>query len=248
MKKIYLLIQGHTRHCAEVLDSVRDVENVIWSTENDAPLRYIGEINDSNVTLLTSPTLPYAGYGNVNIHINSTVKGLELAKSLGATHIIKLRSDLIFTNPKLFIETYEFDNRIHQMAYCKHTDQCIPITQHYSGLINWVQEKYPTLIEDTNDYNYIADFANLGPIDEMINFWSLPHENAPVVIPAEFKIILRYLELKGYKDVKLSYKYLSSIFGFFMTFCKETNNPLISLKNGWTTNDLLKSSDVEWIG
>jgi len=248
MKKIFLLIQGHTRHCDEVLENVCDVENVIWSTENDAPLHHIGKINDSNVKLLTSPRPPYSGYGNVNIHINSTLKGLEFARSLGATHVIKLRSDLIFTNPKLFIESYEFDDRIHQMAYCKHTDKCIPLTHHYGGLINWVKEKYSHLIDDTNDYNYIADFANLGPIDEMINFWSLPYENIPVVIPAEFKIVLRYLELKGHKDVKLSYEYLSSIFGFFMTFCKEIDTPLVSLKHGWTTNDLLNNADVEWIG
>tara|TARA_R100000152_G_scaffold20736_1_gene15695 strand:- start:12794 stop:13540 length:747 start_codon:yes stop_codon:yes gene_type:complete len=248
MKKIYLLIQGHTKYCREVLDNVRDVENVIWSTEASASINDLKDINNSNVTLAKSPAPAYAGYGNVNLQINSTVSGLHLAKALGATHVIKIRSDLIFTDPKEFIDTYKFDDRIHQMAYCKHTDKCIPITQHYGGLIPWIQERYSALVEDVNDYNYIADFANLGPIDEMINFWSLPYEDTPIYIPAEFKLVLRYLELKGYKDVSLSYKYFSSLFGFFMTFCKETNNPLISLKNGWTSNDLLKSSDVEWIG
>ena len=37
MKKIFLLIQGHTKYCDKVLENVKDVENVIWSTENCMP-------------------------------------------------------------------------------------------------------------------------------------------------------------------------------------------------------------------
>ena len=248
MKKIFLLIQGHTKYCDKVLENVKDVENVIWSTENCMPAADLEKIANSNVSLLQISVPKFNGYGNVNIQINSTVQGLEFAKSLKATHVIKVRSDLIFANPKSFIDKYDFDDRIHQMAYCKHTDKCVPLTHHYGGLVDWVKYNYSDLVKDTNDYNYIADFANLGPTDEMITFWSLPHENSLVPIPAEFKIILRYLKLKGYKHVKLSYEYLSSIFGFFMTFCKEADTPLISLKHGWTTNDLLNNIDVEWVG
>jgi len=247
-KKIYLVIQGHTKFIDEVLENVKNVENVIWSTDEDSPQEDLEKIKNSNIILAITPKPSYNGYGNVNIQINSTMNGLELAKSLGATHAIKLRSDLIFTNPKKFIETYNFDDKIHQMAYCQHTPLCINLVNHYPNLPKWIEENYPNLIKDTCDYNYVADFSNLGPIDEMINFWSLPNENFENRNPAEFKLTLRYLKLKGYKDISLSYEWLSSVFGFFITYCKNTDNPLISLKRGWTTNNLLDSVDVKWVG
>lgn len=247
-KKVFLLIQGHTIFCDAVLENVKNVENVIWSTDDDAPVEHQEKIKNSNVVLLTTPRPNHRGYGNVNVQIGTTMKGLELAKSLGATHVIKLRSDLIFTDPKRFIDTYNFDDRIHQLAYCKHTPLCINITNHYPELMSWVENNYPNLVLDTSDYNYICDFTNLGPIEEMLLFWSLPYEPQDVHIPAEFKIVLRYLKLKGYKDVKLSYEWFSEIFGFYISYCKDANNTLTSLKRGWTTNDLLNSVDVKWVG
>jgi len=93
MKKIFLLIQGHTKYCDKVLENVKDVENVIWSTENCMPAGDLEKIANSNVSLLQVSKPLFNGYGNVNIQINSTVHGLEFAKYLKATHVIKVRSD-----------------------------------------------------------------------------------------------------------------------------------------------------------
>jgi hypothetical protein len=247
-KKIFLVIQGHTKHYKEVLENVKDVENVIWSTEDNMPEEHLNEIRNSNVKLILSPKPDYNGYGNVNIQVQSTVKGLYFAKELGATHAIKVRSDLIFKNPTKFINEYNFDDKIHQLFYCKHTPSCINITNHYPNLISWIESNYPNFITDVSDYNYICDFSNLGPIDEMILFWSLPFEESENRNPAEFKFILRYLKMKGFEKVQLNYEWLSLLFPFYATYCKETDNPLISLKNGWTTTDLFGSVDVLWIG
>jgi hypothetical protein len=44
------------------------------------------------------------GVGNVNLQMATSHAGLELARSLGATHAIKVRADVRVTQPRLFIE------------------------------------------------------------------------------------------------------------------------------------------------
>jgi hypothetical protein len=246
--KVFLVIQGHTSYVDQLIENVKNVENVIWSTETDIPDSHLDKIRNSNIKLVITEKPTFNGYGNVNIQVQSTMQGLYEAKKLGATHVIKLRSDLIFSDPSKFINEYPFDSRIHQLSYIEHTSLCIPLTNHYPNLPNWVNENYPNFVKNVSDYNYIADFTNLGPIDEMINFWSLPFEESENRNPAEFKFLLRYLKMKNYDNVELTYEYLSNIFGFFMTFCKETDNPLTSLKRGWNTNQLLNNVDVKWVG
>lgn len=80
----------------------------------------------------------------------------------------------------------------------------------------------------------------------MIDFWSYPMEDTYVEIPAEFKFILRYLKIKGYKDVEITYEWMSKVFGFYIKYCRETSNPLTSLKRHWNTDDLMNSHDVIW--
>ena len=248
-KKIFLVIQGHTNQCDQVLERLRGVDNVIWSTEMTMPHEHLKKIEDAGVKLALGIPPRFRGYGNVNIHASSAVRGLELAKSLGATHAIKIRSDLMFTDAADFMKSYPFDERIHQLAYIEHTDDCVNCVVHYPGIPNWLEDKgYADIITDVSDYNYISDFANLGPIDEMLLFWGVPPEENIIKIPAEFKFVLNYLSNKGYKDIKLSYEWLSSVFGFFLTHCKDANNPLVSLKHEWDSNGLLESRDIIFRG
>jgi len=249
-KKVFLVIQGHTQYCDTVLNNVKEVENVIWSTDTDAPEEHLNKIENSNVNLVVSDKPEFSGYGNVNVQVNSTIVGLEKAKLMGATHAIKMRSDLIFTDPKKFIDNYSFNDKIHQMAYCEHLPSARQVLDICEDVSDWIEKNYSDLINEDNGFNrYICDFANLGPIDDMILFWSLPHEEEPVAVNAEFKFLLRYFTLKKYENIDLSYEWYSTIFPFFIAYCKETNNPLISLKRGWTSNDLLNNTvDAKWLG
>ena len=248
-KKVFLVIQGHTHNCDEMLYKIRDVENVVWSTEMTMPHGDLEKTEKSGVKLALGIPPRFRGYGNVNIQTCSTVNGLKMAKDLGATHAIKIRSDLMFKDPKRFMESYPFDDKIHQMAYIEHTENCINCVVHYPDLPQWIKnEKYSEMISDISDYNYISDFSNLGPIDEMLDFWNFPQETEIVKIPAEFKFVLHYLKNKGHNDVKLTYEWLSSVFGFFLTYCKETQNPLDSMKHEWDSNGLLESKDIIFRG
>ena len=232
-----------------MLEKISGLENVIWSTEKTMPQEDLKKIEAAGIKLALGDPPSFNGYGNVNIQVLSTVRGLELAKSLGATHAIKIRSDLMFKDPKRFIESYPFDDTIHQMAYIEHTDKCISTVVHYPGIPSWLEEQgYSNIISDVSDYNYITDFTNLGPIDEMLSFWDLPEESSVVRIPAEFKFVLRYLKDKGYEDIKLTYKWLSSVFGFFISYCKDNENPLISMKHQIDSDRWLESQDIIFRG
>jgi hypothetical protein len=248
-KKVFLVIQGHTQNCDEVLHKIKDVENVVWSTEMNMPHADLEKIEKSGVELALGIAPRFRGYGNINIQSSSTVNGLNVAKSLGATHAIKIRSDLMFKDPKSFMESYPFDERIHQMAYIEHTEKCVNCVIHYPGIPTWLEDKgYQDIITDVSDYNYISDFANLGPIDEMLDFWDYPQESNVIKIPAEFKFVLRYLKNKGHLDIKLTYEWMESIFGFFISYCKQVDNPLVSMKHDWDSNGLLESQDIIFRG
>jgi len=248
-KKVFLVIQGHTSKCDQMLEKISGLENVIWSTEKTMPQEDLKKIEAAGVKLALGDPPSFNGYGNVNIQVLSTIRGLELAKSLGATHAIKIRSDLMFSDPERFIKYYPFDNKIHQFAYIEHTDLCINTVKFYPGIPMWLEDKgYADIITDVSDYNYISDFCNLGPIDEILLFCGLPKEEQAILIPAEHKFVLHYLNNKGYKDIKLTYEWLASVFGFFITHCKHTNNPLTSMKHGWSSDGLLESKDIIFKG
>lgn len=230
-----------------MLEKISGLDNVIWSTDQHSPPEHLEKITKSNVKLLVNPPVPYAGYGNINLQTTSTYSGLLLAKELGATHVIKTRSDLIFTDSKKFIRDYPFDDRLHHLAYIQKIPEKGHILVTYSGLPEWIDYNYPQFVEDTADYNYIADFSNLGPIDKMIDFWSYPVEHEYIRIPAEHKFLLRYCR-KHYEKMSFTFEWYSNIFGWYIDYCQVTNNPMISFKRGWVTDELMKSADVIWRG
>lgn len=244
---IFLLIQGHTTYCEQMLEKVSGLDNVIWSTDQDSPPEHLEKITKSNVKLIVNPPVHFSGYGNVNLQTTSTYSGLLLAKELGATHVIKTRSDLIFTDPKKFISDYPFDYRLHHLAYIQHVPGKGNLLAHYPDLPQWINQTYPQFVEDTADFNYIADFSNLGPIDKMIDFWSYPMEHDHLRIPAEHKFLLRYCH-KHYEKMSFSFEWYSSIFGWYIDYCQTTNNPMISFKRGWVTDELMKCPHVVWRG
>jgi hypothetical protein len=242
----FLIIQGHTKYVDQVLENVKDVENVIWSTDKEEPIYNLRKISNSNVKLVVSSKICkgcgniHSGYGNINLQCRSTTCGLRYSRDLGATHAIKIRSDLIFKNPSRFISEYSFDNKIHFMGYIQHNKAVKNTIELYPNLPQWIYYQYGNLISNVSDYNYIVDFSNIGPIEEMIKFWNYPTEKERLRIPAEFKLLLLYLSKDPLcKNIDLSLDGLSKRFKFFMKFCYETKNPLFSLKHGWTSDKLL---------
>jgi hypothetical protein len=251
MKKVFFVIQGHTQYVDNLIENYKNVDNVIWSTDSDSNSSDLEKIKNSNITLVLNDK-PSSGYGNINLQLKSTMSGIIKAEEMGATHVIKTRSDLIFKDPNKFLNEYDFDNKLHFLAYIQHGPWAdTNITGIYPEIPNWIKDNnYSDLIGDICDYNYIADFSNLGPIDEMKIFWGYPLEETPIRIPAEFKLVLNYFNIKKYKKINFDLNSLKEIFGFYISFCKKTDNPMISLKRGWTTNELFDGprGDGSWSG
>jgi hypothetical protein len=175
------------------------------------------------------------GHGNINIQIATVMKGLNKAKELGGTHCIKIRSDMYFSDTKKFIDNMVYDNRIHQLAYVNHFyPHAFP--KEIPQINSWIKDNNFE-IENISGYNYILDFCNYGPIDEMILFWDYPFEEPPVPVPAEHKFIFRYLLLKG-KKIDMSFEHLSEVFGFFLTPLRDLGIGLPTLKWGYDYNTL----------
>ena len=238
-QKVFFVIQGHTQYIDTILANYRDVENVIWATDTNTNEQHLEKIRESNITLVTVDNPIESGYGNINLQVGTTMAGLLKAQEMGGTHAIKVRSDLIFKDPSRFVREYTFDNKLHFLSYCKHGDWNTNITQIYPELKDYISEhNYTEEVSNFCDYNYVTDFSNLGPIDEMMTFWDFPYEACQLRTPAEFKFTLRYFRMKGLKNIDFDLEKLKDVFGFYIVFCKETNNTMISLKRGWTTDEL----------
>ena len=224
---IYTIIQGHTKFCDIIIDKYKNIDNIIWSTDTTAPSEDLDKIRKSNIKLITSSPVA-SGPGNINLQVVSTMAGINHASYLGATHCIKIRSDMLLSDLSKFINYMTFDDRIHHLAYVDHNAESLSLPNERYSIDNWITN-YNIPIKNISNYNYTLDFMNYGPIDEMINFWNYPAENDRLPVPAEHKFMYRYLQLKNH-EIDMSFENLSKIFGFFLTKLRKSNIQLHTLK------------------
>jgi hypothetical protein len=234
-KKIFLVIQGHTKFCDEILESVKATENVIWSTDDDTDPSHLEKIKTSNVKLVISKKPDFPGYGNVNLQINSTLQGLNLAKELSADYVVKMRSDMVFSDTNKFIDILNLNHKIYFLAYVNNLKSG-NLPSEKQNIDVWISEQN-LYINNLEGYNYVLDFINYGPIEKMIYFWSYPLENSNVQVPLEHKLLVRDLK-NNQKDLDLSFEYLSEIYGFFLLDLQKNKIRLNSLKWGYDYSTL----------
>lgn len=136
-KKIFIVVQGPMNYWEEISKSLKDFENVIYSTwktdKKDFDKYFI--INRKPIT---------NGIQNINRQVRSSLNGLKYAKKLGATHCLKLRSDMIFSDLNRLFSLLD-DESIYFPAICKN-------------------QKNP----------YYVDYFQYGPIQDMIKLWDIP--------------------------------------------------------------------------
>lgn len=234
-KKIFLVIQGHTKFCDEILESIKTTKNVIWSTDDDSNPTDLEKIKKSNVKLVTSKKPNFSGYGNVNLQINSTLQGLYLAKEMGANYVIKMRSDMVFSDTNKFIDILNLKNKIYFLAYVNNLKSG-NLPSEKKEIDNWILRNNLEF-KNLDGYNYVLDFINYGPIEKMISFWSYPLENSNITVPLEHKLLVWDLK-NNQKDLDLSFEYLSKIYGFFLSDLQKNNINLSTLKWGYDYSTL----------
>jgi hypothetical protein len=250
MKKIFTLIQGPPTHVKEITEHYKSVasseeHNVVWVTQSSQDAEKLREIEQSSIKLLTYEDIEYYGFGNINLQVKSTSVGLDYCSENGASHVLKIRSDLIFEDHSRFTEAMNVNDRLQFYFYVKHNPNSFFRSLDTSSSIQWLEkEGFTENVKDVGNCDYVCDYVNFGPLEEMKDFWQIPLENEWVPAPAEFKLMHRYLNKKFKEPYEISYEFLSeNIFDFFLSKAAESN-PLFSLKNNYSSVDLFNTPDT----
>lgn len=169
--------------------------HIIVSTDATADPDTLQAIASAGAHIVYSerPTLP--GWGNVNLQLASTITGMKSAKELGAEFVYKTRTDqrMYAVNMSEFLV-----NLIH----------AFPVTPGF-------QQQYRIIASSFLTLKYvpylITDMFQFGQIDDMLNFWSAPHDtrtgSAPITRTvqeatdariAESYLVTEYLKRIGY--------------------------------------------------
>jgi hypothetical protein len=93
---IGIVIQGPTNLCKQISNHYSFLDKVIWSTWNNEPLENIKYITSKKIDVILSPKPTTPGPQNLNFQLVSSLAGVKLAKEKGWTHVIKVRSDVLW--------------------------------------------------------------------------------------------------------------------------------------------------------
>jgi hypothetical protein len=164
--KLCIIYQGPSFDIEKVKNSLKNInETVIFSTWAGEDFFYN---NNDLVIFQKKPKLP--GFCNLNYQKMSTLAGLHVARQIGFSHALKIRSDFIMTNAQ---KTLKF---LHEKP-----------------------DKFAFLHWQTNNTfyprcpGYLTDFINFGEINQLIELWSF--ENCYEFIHPEITLTKRYTEL-----------------------------------------------------
>lgn len=192
MNKLGILIQGGSTNVVE--------QKINWGDSKKDILfsTWVGQElnyeNDDNVIFNELPS--DNGPANFNLQIITTLNGLKELKKQGYTHALKLRSDLIPTNYTEFLKLIDNDE-FNFLCWHEHI----------------VYDNCP---------GYLVDYLMSGPIDKMIELWTI--ENLFCTVP----------------EVMLTWSYISKVsntnINYFLNQLNDENNLL------WIKNNLYLST------
>lgn len=168
MGKIAIVIQGASTNV--------DMQKLTWCGFKDDVIfsTWIGSESYYNAddVVIYSETPKDSGPMNINYQIKSTLNGLYKAKELGYDYVLKLRSDIVPTNPIRFLETLVYDK--------------------FNFLCWHAHEVYPGCP------GYLIDYLMSGKIDDMIKLWDI--DNIFCTVP-EIILTKKYTDLFSMDDV-----------------------------------------------
>lgn len=233
---VYVVIQGHTAHIGEILESYSGYKNIVWAMDDTCSLRDYGLVHDTRINPVVVKRPVNSGFGNINLQAISTVEGLKYAKELGAKYCIKIRSDMVINPLHKFINSCDFST-LGFLTYVSnpynHFDKPFePINKFINSFA-----KFYDIKEHNITRNYVTDFCLTGPVDDLILFFDNAEEpdnpsTEAIQAPAEFKFLLHYLRRSKYK-LDTSKEYLKKNFNFFISILEEKGIDLISIKNNY---------------
>jgi len=238
--KTYWVIQGHTQYVTEVLENFKNVDNVIWSTEDDIPEDDRLAIDESNIELLQIPRSE-SSYGRLTIHSDSACAGIQRAKELGAEYVIKLRSDLTISDHDKFLKVIRRDGKLHGHAYVNHVGRFCDPPHVISHTYNWLYQ-FRSKLYNFSNCNYITDWIHHGPVDEVLLYYGgVLRDRLDEPIICEVRFAASYLMNKNL-PIDLSYASLTNNIGLFMGNLYDNNIELYSLKEDFNYSRMFDKS------
>lgn len=168
---------------------------IILSTWDYEDNKVIEDIKKLGVTVIKNTLPEHKGLGNVNYQIKSTKEGLKKAKELGASYVIKTRTD------QRFYETHIVEYLFNLMQLYPKDAQSIK-----------QKERLITLSFNTFKYRLydITDMFLFGHIDDVIEYWNCYYEEREIfpqwntlldfckIEPCEIGICIQYLKKIGH--------------------------------------------------
>ncbi|WP_113651711.1 hypothetical protein [Pedobacter namyangjuensis] len=147
MENLSILIQGPTCYWREQVRAFNGINDILWVTWDTEPAENIAFIESHGIEVIQISMPETKGYWNLNLQCSTSYYGIEyLSNRKHADNIIKIRSDMIFSNFKKFY----LNNK--QLFF------------ESSDLI------FLGYIENSKEA-YLLDYIVAGSIKNMLNFW-----------------------------------------------------------------------------
>ena len=158
----FIIIQGPTKYFGDIIDCYKNQPNVIVSTFNYEPPEALSKLSEFFLTV-TIPFDFHPGLGNLNCQSKTTSAGLYMAKKMGATHALKLRSDMIVSNVPEFMKVLQQKPRLSFLAW------------HYDGyLVDYLN--YGPIDEMIEFWDIFAVNSNFAEKNLMNHFYEVKQE------------------------------------------------------------------------
>jgi hypothetical protein len=115
----YIVIQGPTTYCKDIVKCYGEYSNVIFSTLNEESTDDVNFLQ-TKFDVVVSPYNFQNGYGNLNKQTITSCNGLKLAKQMGASHALKIRSDMTISNINSFMNILGNKSKLAFLAWHFH--------------------------------------------------------------------------------------------------------------------------------
>lgn len=207
-----IIIQGPTEYYKEIGDFYSQFNNIVWSTWEDEPKEHLDYISNKGITLILNKKPNYNGYLNINYQCKSTLSGIDYFKKQGFTEVIKVRSDVIFTNINLVLPNLSG----REIAFLNLNN---PV---YKPHLAYYLDYYHIGLDFTSDH------IVFGKIDNMFNAFNyyISYNNP---VPPESVILRNYLVTKGNTNFEYNNLMNQGVY-LFARDCEENNCQIIWLK------------------
>jgi hypothetical protein len=213
-----IVIQGPTIYCNKIVDTYKDIPNVVFSTWTDEPQENIDLIKSKGIEVIQSEKPSFCGSLNVNLQALSTYTGIKYLENKGVTEVLKVRNDYHISDVKLLLDLLK-GRSLSFLAICK------PQVRGLYYELGYIHDSFDFPIDH-------VIYGKIKNVEKCFNFQM--EEMLP--IPPEALIAYSYFSNSDL-EFKLDYRtFMDNGISFFMKECLENEIQMTLLKEKY--NDI----------